>query len=387
MVLHPLRSLIIIKRLSFEMKIQFVDLKAQYQSIQKEIDDGIAQVLAQTAFILGPRLENFEKAFAAFCNASYCVGLGSGTDALYLALKAMGIGEGDEVITVSHTYIATSEAISFAGAKPVFVDIEEDTMLIDIAKIEQAITPKTKAILPVHLYGQLCDVEKILTIAKKHHLQVLEDCAQAHAAEIRGKRSPISSTSAFSFYPGKNLGAYGDAGAVVTNDVKIAEYLLQQRDHGRIQGSKYEHQYLGFGFRLDTLQAEVLNIKLKHLEKWTEQRRKNAEHYTSRLKDFVTTPVAKADRRHVYHVYPIRVNKDRDALRGYLESKEISTNVHYPIPVHLQPAYKFLNYKKGDFPITERCVEQLLSLPLYPELTESQIDFICDHVVNFVKSH
>lgn len=364
------------------MKIPFVDLKAQYEGIRGEIDGAIQGVLNETAFIQGPRLEAFERDFARFCGAEFCAGVGSGTDALYLALRAMGIGTGDEVITVSHTYIATTEAISFAGARPVFVDVEPDTMLMDATQIEAAITSRTRAILPVHLYGQMCDMDRILAIAKKHRLMVLEDCAQGHAAELNGRRSPVGSVAAFSFYPGKNLGAYGDAGAVVTRDPKIQEFVVQQRDHGRPRGAKHEHAHLGFGFRLDTLQAAILHVKLPHLEKWTETRRRRAAEYTGRLKEVVTTPVERAGRRHVYHLYPIRT-PGRAALQKHLEAAGIGTGIHYPIPVHLQPAYGFLGLKRGALPITEECTDQLLSLPMHADLTEAQIGFVCDRVAEF----
>jgi dTDP-4-amino-4,6-dideoxygalactose transaminase len=366
------------------MKIPFVDLKAQYLSIHSQMDDAIRDVLTTSSFIQGPKLEAFEYDFARLCNAPYCAGVGSGTDALYLALKAMGIGSGDEVISVSHTYIATTEAISFAGATPVFVDVEPDSQLMDPEKIEAAITPRTKAIIPVHLFGQMCDMDAILKIAEKHQLQVLEDCAQGHAAEFCGKRSPVSTVAAFSFYPGKNLGAYGDAGAVVTHDKKIYEYVLQQRDHGRLPGAKYEHAHIGFGFRLDTLQAVILHVKLRHLEHWTEFRRRHAKHYSKRLKDVVQIPFEYSDRRHVYHLYPIRTPK-REALRKFLEEQGISTGIHYPIPVHLQPAYEFLKLKKGTLPITEKCCEELLSLPMYADLTGAQVDYVCDKVLEFFK--
>ena len=366
------------------MKIPFVDLKAQYQSIREEIHLAIQGVLEESAFILGPRLEAFEHDFAKFCNAPYCACVGSGTDALYLALKAMGVGSGDEVVTVAHTYIATTEAISFTGAKPVFVDVEPDTMLMDVDKIEAAITRKTKTILPVHLYGQICDMDRILAIARKHRLQVLEDCAQGHAAEFNGKRSPICPVAAFSFYPGKNLGAYGDAGAVVTHNRKIHKYILQQRDHGRVKGAKYEHAHLGFGFRMDTIQAAILHVKLNHLEDWTEKRRQHAAHYTRRLKGVVTTPVELPGRRHVWHIYPIRTKK-RDDLRKHLETAGVSANIHYPIPVHLQPAYRFLKVRRGKLPVTERCAKELLSLPMYPDLTPEQVDYVCDRVIEFLR--
>ncbi len=366
------------------MKIPFVDLKAQYQSIRPEIDRAIQAVLDETAFIQGPRLEAFERDFAAFCRAPLCAGVGSGTDALYLALKALGIGPGDEVITVSHTYIATAEAISMAGATPVFVDVENDSQLMDPTLIEPAITPKTKAILPVHLYGQMCDMNCILKTAEKHGLKVLEDCAQGHAAELDGKRSPVGPVAAFSFYPGKNLGAYGDAGAVVTRDPEIHEFVRQQRDHGRRKGAKYEHAFLGFGFRLDTLQGAILHAKLPHLEDWTHARRKHAAHYTRSLRDVVTTPREGEGRRHVYHVYSIRTGR-RDDLRKHLEAAGVSTNIHYPIPVHLQPAYRFLGIQRGTLPVTESSADHILSLPMYPDLTEEQVDFVCDRALEFFK--
>ena len=367
------------------MKIPSVDLKAQYQSIRKEIDHAIQNVLDESAFIQGPRLEAFENDFAVFCNAPYCAGVGSETDALYLALKAMGIGVGDEVITVSLTYIATAEAISFTGATPVFVDVEPDTMLININQIAAAITPRTKAIVPVHLYGQMCDMDKILALAKKHQLKVLEDSAQAHAAEFKQRRSPISSVAAYSFYPSKNLGAYGDGGAVVTSDPILYEHVLQQRDHGRLKGAKYDHAHLGFGFRLDTLQAAILHVKLKHLEDWTKRRRKHAEHYTQRLKELVTTPNENEGSHHVYHVYSIRTTK-RDGLKDHLASAGIDTIIHYPIPIHLQKAYSFLKLKRGTLPITEQCTEELLSLPMYADLTEAQVDYVCDRIAEFFRA-
>jgi dTDP-4-amino-4,6-dideoxygalactose transaminase len=367
------------------MKIPFVDLKAQYKTIQPEIQKALEDVFEQSAYIQGPKLEAFEKAFAQFCDAPYCAGVGSGTDALYLALRALGIGPGDEVITVANTYIATVEAISFTGAKPVFVDVEPESQLIDLELLPKAVTSKTKVVIPVHLYGQICDMEAILSIARKHNLVVLEDAAQAHAAEFRGKKSPISSIAAYSFYPGKNLGAYGDAGAVVTHDRKVYEYILQQRDHGRRQGAKYEHDQVGFGFRLDTLQAAVLGTKLPHLKKWTELRRKHGAHYSKRLKDYVKIPFEFNDRIHVYHVYAIRTPQ-RDQLREYLESKGVSTNIHYPIPVHLQKAYASLEIRRGSLPVTESASEQLLSLPMYPDLSEAQIDYICDHIAQFFES-
>ncbi|MDD2707635.1 MAG: DegT/DnrJ/EryC1/StrS family aminotransferase [Verrucomicrobiae bacterium] len=366
------------------MKIPFVDLKAQYLTIQKEMDEAIKTILAETAFIMGPRKEAFENDFARYCNARFCIGVGSGTDALYLAMKALGIGPGDEVITVSNTFIATVEAISTTGATPRFVDVEPQGQLMDPALFEAAITPKTKAVVPVHLFGQMCDMDRILAIAKKHHLIVLEDAAQAHAAEYQGKRSPLCGTAAFSFYPGKNLGAYGDAGAVVTQDEKIYEYIVRFHNHGCPKGGKYEHLSIGFGYRLDTLQAAILQVKLRHLDKWTGQRRAHAAHYTSRLKDVVTTPHEFPNRRHVYHLYPIRTQQ-RAELAKHLQAAGVSTGIHYPIPVHLQPCYEFLGVKRGQLPVTEQCADTMLSLPMFGELTESQVDYVCDQVLAFFK--
>lgn len=366
------------------MKIPFVDLKAQYRGIQKEIDQALREVLEECAFIMGPRKEAFERNFAAFCRASHCVGVGSGSDALLLALKALGVGPGDEVITVSHTFIATVEAISMAGATPRFIDVEPDSLLLNPALIEPAITPRTKAVIPVHLYGQMCDLDTILKIAEKHGLRVLEDAAQAHAAEFRGRRSPIGPVAAFSFYPGKNLGAYGDAGAVVTRDPSIFDRVTRLHDHGRPAGYKFEHPSLGFGHRLDTIQAAILHVKLGYLEKWTEARRRHAAHYNRRLSEVVSVPLELPERRHVYHVYAIRTDR-RAELRKHLQAAGVSTNIHYPIPVHLQPCYQFLGVSRGSLPVTEKCVDQLLSLPMFPELTEDQVDFICDEVLAFYR--
>ncbi|MBI4028215.1 MAG: DegT/DnrJ/EryC1/StrS family aminotransferase [Verrucomicrobia bacterium] len=364
------------------MKIPFVDLKAQYLNIQSEIDEAIRGVLNETAFIMGSRKEAFERDFAAFCRAPFCVGVGSGTDALYLALKALGVGPGDEVITVSHTFIATAEAISAAGATPRFVDVEPDGQLMNPALIEEAITPRTKAIVPVHLFGQMCEMTRILAIADRHGLVVLEDAAQAHAAEFHGKRSPLCQVAAFSFYPGKNLGAYGDAGAVVTHDNEIYKHVFCQHDHGRPKGFKHEHPALGFGYRMDALQAAILHVKLRHLERWTDLRRKHAARYRERLQEVVTVPHEHPNRRHVYHLYPIRTQK-RTALQQHLQAAGISTGIHYPIPAHLQPCYGFLGYQRGALPVTEQCADQLLSLPMYADLTDAQVDYVCDRVLEF----
>ncbi len=357
------------------MKIPFVDLKAQYSSIKEEIDPVIKEILDNTNFIMGQPVEQFEKEFASYCNAKNCIGLSSGTSSLLVALKAAGIQQGDEVITTPHTFIATTEAITELNAKVKFVDIDKETYTINPELIEKAITEKTKAIIPVHLYGQSADMDPIINIAEKHNLTIIEDCAQAHGAEYKGKKVPVSSIGCFSFYPGKNLGAYGDAGAIITNDNEIAEKAAIIRDHGRKKGDKYIHTITGSNYRLDALQAAILRVKLKHLDEWTERRRNNAKTYNDLLKDIVTIPKEAEYAKHVYHLYVIRV-KERDRLKTFLKEKGISTGIHYPTPLHLQPALKSLKYKEGDFPITETTSKEILSLPMFPELTQEQIEHI-----------
>lgn len=364
------------------MKIPLVDLKAQYLSIKEEINTAIQQILDNTSFIMGSPVKQFEENLAKFCGCKYVVGVSSGSSALFLALKAYDIKEGDEVITVPNSFIATAEAIIQCGAKLVFVDIEEKTMLIDPKKIEEKITSKTKAIIPVHLYGQICDMDSIIKIAKKHNLIIIEDAAQAIGAEYKGKKLPISDTATLSFFPAKNLGCYGDGGAVITNDKEIAEKVSKLRDHGRI--NKYESDMIGYGERLDALQAAILDVKLKHLKEWTKKRRENAHKYNDLLKEInnIKTPLEEKDSKHVYYLYEIRTNK-RDELMGSLKEKDIAAGIHYPIPLHLQPALKFLGYKQGDFPVTEKAAKEILSLPIYPELTNEQINFIVEKIKSF----
>ncbi|MFC1801177.1 DegT/DnrJ/EryC1/StrS family aminotransferase [Nanoarchaeota archaeon] len=362
------------------MKIPLVDLKVQYLNIKPEIDVAIQEVLDNTSFIMGSPVKNFEENLAKFCGCGYGIGVSSGSAALFLALKAYGIKEGDEVITVPNSFIATVEAIVQCGATPVFVDVEEETMLMDTKKIEEKITSKTKAIIPVHLYGQICDMDSIIRIARKYDLFIVEDAAQAIDAEYKNKKLPISDTAIFSFFPAKNLGCYGDGGAIITNNKEIAEKTSKLRDHGRI--SKYESDIIGYGERLDALQAAVLNVKLKHLEEWTKKRRENSYIYNELLERVkgVKTPFEEKHSKHVYYMYIIKINK-RNELMNFLKTNEISTGIHYPIPLHLQPSLKFLGYKKGDFPIAEQCTKQILSLPMYPELTKEKIRM----VVNFIK--
>ena len=368
--------------------IPFVDLKVQYDSIKDEIDEAIQKVLNNTSFIMGEELKKFEEEFARFCNVKYAIGVANGSDALILALRACEIGEGDEVITVPHTFIATTEAISNVGGKVVFVDIDPKTYTIDIAKIEEKINERTKAIIPVHLYGQPADMDPIMKLAKKYNLKVIEDAAQAHGAEYKGKKvGSIGDVACFSFYPGKNLGAYGDAGMVVTNNEEIAEKVKLLRNHGRIT-KKYEHDIEGYSSRLDNLQAAILRVKLRHLNKWNESRRENAKKYNKLLNNIggITTPYEANYAKHVYHLYVIGVEKEgRDKLREELKSKGIATGIHYPIPLHLQPAYNYLGYKRGDFPITEKASQEIISLPMFAELSDEQIEEIVKIIRNYYK--
>jgi dTDP-4-amino-4,6-dideoxygalactose transaminase len=359
--------------------IPLVDLKAQYTTIQQEIDAAIQRVVSNTKFILGEEVDSFEKEFAAFCGADYCVGVGSGTAALHLALLACGVGPGYEVITAPHTFIATTEAISQTGARPVFVDIEPNGYTLDPALVEPAITSRTKAILPVHLYGHPADVQPILEIAQQHGLRVIEDAAQAHGAEYRGRRvGTWGDVACFSFYPGKNLGAYGDGGAVVTNDVEIANMVRLLRNHGR--RDKYEHLIEGYGERLDALQAAILRAKLPHLGEWNELRRNHANYYNQLLSELpLSLPNERANTKAVYHLFVVRT-PSRNKIQHYLKARGIETGIHYPIPLHLQPAYRHLAYRDGDFPRTEQAAREVLSLPMYPELSDEQISQISEAI-------
>lgn len=363
------------------MKINFVDLKRQYLSIKDDIDKSIFKVIEKTDFVLGEEVEKFEAKFARFCNTKYCVGVDSGTSALKLALIALGIKQGDEVITVPNTFIATVLAISDIGAKPVFVDINPDSYNIDVLKIEKIITKKTKAILPVHLYGQTANMDPIMDIAEKYNLKVVEDACQAHGALYKNKKAgSIGDVGCFSFYPGKNLGAYGDGGAITTNNKEVAEKIRMLRNYG--QKVKYHHLLKGFNNRLDSIQAAVLNVKLKYLDKWNESRRKIALMYNKLLKGIAVTPKEMDYATHIYHLYVIRI-KNRDRLRDYLKSKGISTIIHYPIPIHLQKAYFDLGYKEGSFLLTESYSKEILSLPMFPELNKEEIDFIVKCIKEF----
>lgn len=374
------------------MKVDFVDLKAQYAAIKQEVDTAMQKVLTNTSFILGNDVHEFEKEFARFCDSQNCVSVNSGTDALMFALQAAGIKQGDEVITTANTYIATTLAVSFLGANIRFVDCDAETYNIDVTKLEKEITPKTKAILPIHLYGQSADMKPIMEIAQKHNLKVIEDACQAHGAEYHGKNvGTFGDAGAFSFYPGKNLGAYGDGGAVVTNNARIAESITLLRNYG--QKVKYHHLIKGTNSRLDTMQAAVLRVKLKYLEQWNDSRRKNAVLYNKLLANVggIVTPTEAAYAKHIYHLYVIRVDspdktKNRDDLLEFLKKKEIFAGIHYPIPIHMQPAYEELSKYIGSLPVTEKYSREILSLPMYPELSEEQIQFVCDAVKEYMNN-
>ena len=354
--------------------IPFLDLKAQYASIKDEIDAAVLGVLASAQYVLGPEVSKLEEEFAAYFDAKHAVAVNTGTSALHLALLAAGVGPGDEVITVPFTFVATVSAVCYAGALPVFVDVEPVTLTMDPAKLEAAITPRTKAIVPVHLYGQMADMDAIMAIAGRHGIAVIEDACQAHGAEYKGRRAgSIGVSGCFSFYPGKNLGACGEGGIVVTNDDAHAKAMRMLRDWG--QDRRYHHLVKGFNYRMDGIQGAILRVKLRHLDAWTAARRAHAVRYSSLLSnlDTVETPVEVAYRRHVYHIYAVRC-RDRDGLHRSLEAEGIQSGLHYPIPVHLQKAHEDLGYRAGDFPVSEAAARSVLSLPIYPEMTARQVE-------------
>ena len=369
------------------MQISFLDLKAQYNSIKDEVTPAIQDVLDNTAYILGKSVNNFEKEFAKAHNAEHCIGVGSGTDGNHLALWSLGIKAGDEVIMPANTFIATAWGATLLGATPVFVDCSEDSYNIDPLKIEAAITPKTKAIVAVHLYGQSADMDPLIEISKKYKIHLVEDCAQAHLAEYKNKKvGGFGITSSFSFYPGKNLGAYGEAGAVLTNVEELAKSIRMLRDHGAVQ--KYNHEIYGHNYRMDGIQGAVLGVKMKHLESWTEGRRKAAELYSKYLAytEGIKLPVEMDYAKHVHHLFVIQINNNkRDKLVRHLADNGISTGLHYPVPLHLQKCFQHLGYSKGDFPVSETLAENGLSLPMYPELNEEKIQYICGNIKEFMK--
>jgi len=366
--------------------IPFVDLKAQYQSIKTEIDEAVSRVLESTQFILGKEVEAFEEDFALYCQSRYAMGVNSGTSALHLALLAADVGPGDEVITVPFTFAATTAAVCYTGARPVFVDIDPRSRLMDATKIEEAITPRTKAILPVHLYGQCADMTPIMEVARRHNLVVIEDAAQAHGAYYKGHRAgSIGDMACFSFYPGKNLGAYGEGGAVVTGNADYASKIRALRDHG--QSRKYMHDMIGYNYRLEGIQGAVLRVKLGYLDEWNAARRAHAERYRQLLADTGVGLIEEMDYGSmVYHIFPVFTSR-RDELHEHLKSLHVSTGIHYPIALHQQPAYANLGYRAGDFPHSEMASAETLSLPMYAELSSDAISRVAESVANFFAAH
>lgn len=360
-------------------QIPLVGLYDQYQTIKPEINAAIESVIRNSSFVGGQEVRNFEAEFAAYCETKACVGVGNGTDAIYLTLRAMGIGAGDEVITVAHTFIATSEAITNTGARPVFVDIKDDTMLMDPALLEAAITSRTRAIIPVHLYGQTCEMDAIMEIAERHQLKVIEDAAQAHGARWRGRRAgSIGDAGCFSFYPGKNLGAFGDAGAVVSNDEDLVERVRMLANHGRLE--KYTHKIEGVNSRLDGMQAAILRVKLRHLDEWNEKRRRHADFYFELLDGGdLRLPTVHERAQPVWHLFVVRAS-DRDTVQQTLKDAGIATGIHYPVPLHLQPACQYLGIVQGSLPVTETVATEVISLPMYPELGSAQLERIANAI-------
>lgn len=365
------------------MKVPFLDLKRQYATIKKEIDEAVFSVLSNTQFILGPEVKSFEEKVAAYCGTKFAIGVASGTDALLLSLRACGVKPGDEVITTSFSFFASAGVISRLGANPVFVDIDAETYNINPDQIEKKISQKTKAVMPVHLFGQCADMDPLLDIAKRHKLKVVEDAAQAIGAEYKGRKAgTIGDFGCFSFFPSKNLGGAGDGGMVVTNDPEMAEMIRILRVHG--SKPKYYHSTVGYNSRLDTIQAAILGVKLKYLDDWTKKRRKHAEVYNSAFKDLdMISPKEKSFNYHIYNQYTIAV-KNRDELRKYLKEKEIGHDSYYPVPLHLQECYKSLGYKKGDLPVSEKKSEEVVSIPIYPELTQEEQEYVISTIKEFV---
>jgi len=366
------------------MQVPFLDLKAHHHPHREEFDQAIGEVIDAGAFAGGQFVGQFEEAFAAYCESKYAIAVGSGTDALWLALLALGVGPGDEVITVPDTFIATAEAITYCGATPVLIDIDEQTYNMDPGLLEAAITSKTKAIIPVHLFGQMADIDPILAIATAHGIPVVEDASQAHGAKNKGRRAgSLGAAGCFSFYPGKNLGAFGEGGAVVTNNFELASKIRMFRNHG--QGEKYHHQVVGWNCRMDGIQGAVLSIKLRNLDRNNDLRRQRAAQYDRLLHavNEIVRPHCAEESEHVYHIYAVRVS-ERDAVLQAMSKRGIACAVHYPIPLHLQQAYNELPYERGSFPIAERCASEFLSLPMFPELTESQVDIVAENLSQLV---
>jgi dTDP-4-amino-4,6-dideoxygalactose transaminase len=365
------------------MRVPFVDLSIQYQSIKTDIDKAIANVITETAFVGGKYVKSFEQEFATLYGVKHVIGCGNGTDSLYIIMKMLGVGEGDEVITVANSWISSSETISQTGATPVFVDVHPAYYSMDESKLQSKITSKTKAIIPVHLQGQMCEIESIKNICDRNNLYLIEDCAQSHFSEYKGKRAGLFGIAAsFSFYPGKNLGAYGDAGCMITNDDALAEKCRMYANHGALK--KHQHQIEGINSRLDGLQASILSAKLPHILKWTEQRIKNAALYDYHLKgiESINLPLMREDTKHTYHLYVIRT-QERKALAEYLSKRGIETAVHYPIALPNLPAYQYLKHTLEDFPVASQLQHEILSLPMYPELTKEMIKYVANTIKEF----
>ncbi len=365
------------------MKVPLIDLVRHHKPILDELNEAAQKVIGSGRYILGPEVKAFEEELAQYLGAKHVVGVGNGTDALRLAIEAIRLKPGDEVITTPFTFVATAEIIAIACAKPVFVDVEDDTLNINPDLIEDAITERTKAIIPVHLFGQGAKIEKINEIAEKHGLAVIEDTAQGIGAERHGKKLGTTGTmGTLSFFPTKNLSALGDAGAVITNDDDLAHMLVTLRIHGA--EAKYHHVRLGFNSRLDEIQAALLRVKLRHIDEWNSRRREIAAIYTDALKDYVRTPIVDEGNTHIFHQYTIRTEK-RDELREHLSNKGIATAIHYPVPLHMQPVFQSLGYKEGMFPVAEKAAREVLSLPVFPEMTDEEIEYVINSIIEFFK--
>lgn len=366
-------------------QIPMNDLKAQYDLIAAEIDAAMAKVMQSCSFILGPAVADFESAYAEYCGVDHCLGVSNGTDALVLALRAAGVGDGDEVITTPHTFGATTEAICHVGARPVFVDVEKRQFTMDASRVEEAITDRTRALLPVHIYGHPADMDPLLEVAERRGLIVVEDAAQAQGAQYHGRVvGSIGRIGCFSFYPGKNLGAYGDAGGITTNDASLAARLRSLRNHGQDPKQKFSYNELGYNNRMDGFQGAVLGVKLRHLDAWNERRREIAERYREGLAQVsdLVLPEERDGARHVYHLFVVRA-PDREALAQALSSVGVQTAVQYPIPLHLTRAYEFLGHGKGDFPVCERACDEIISLPIFPDLDDTGVDYVVEQIGQF----
>jgi dTDP-4-amino-4,6-dideoxygalactose transaminase len=366
------------------MQVKFVDLNAQYNEIRLQVNSAITRVLESAVFIGGPEKAEFEKNFSKYLGAKHCIGVGNGTDALYISLKSFGVGEGDEVVVPANTFIATAEAVGMVGAKVVFADCDPNSFNISYDDLKNKITTNTKAIIPVHLYGNPVDMEPILNIAKQNDIAVIEDAAQAHGAEINNlKIGTIGHAGCFSFFPGKNLGAYGDAGAIITNNDEFAKKARMFANHGR--SNKFDHEFEGINSRLDSLQAAILNVKLDYLEKWTHRRRTIAEYYTERLKNLVETPEIFRQAKHVYHLYVIKTPK-RDQVKMGLQEKGVSTGIHYPTPLPFTKAYRFLNHQPDEFPVAYSLKDQILSLPIHGSMSDEEVEYTTLQLIGILKN-